>query len=248
MLIGRLETDSERLARLSEYHFPASLASSLPVDPIITTVPVNDGRGRAYGFDVLLSRMTAPVDARMRGWVSYTWGRAELDAYGRTYPFDYDRRHAVSAVLSYRASPKWELASTIRWATGFPRTAPLGIRVARETGLVILSPGHFAPPGQPARDSAGRLVYEVNYGGVANLNNARLPDFARTDVRASWKPRGTNGRWEFYVEVINLMNRKNIGALAAELANDPTSDRPRIVETSSETIPRVPTIGIRWRF
>jgi outer membrane receptor protein involved in Fe transport len=46
LLIGRLETEPERLARLAEYNFPSSLASSLPVDPIITTVPTNDGRRR----------------------------------------------------------------------------------------------------------------------------------------------------------------------------------------------------------
>ncbi len=37
-------------------------------------------------------------------------------------------------------------------------------------------------------------------------------------MRATWKPRGANGRWEFYVEVINILNRKNAGQLRAELA------------------------------
>ena len=132
------------------------------------------------------------------------WGKAELDAYGRTYPFEYDRRHAVSAVLSFRASPKWEFASTTRWATGFPRTAALGVRVLGEErtgagGTVIV----------PARDPDGRLIYEADFGGVSNLNNARMPYFARTDVRVSWKPRGARGRWEYYLEVINVLNREN---------------------------------------
>jgi hypothetical protein len=242
-LIGRLETEPARLARLAEYNFPSALASSLPVDPIITTVPTNDGRGRAYGVDVLLSRMTAPVDARMRGWVSYTWGKAELDAYGRTYPFEYDRRHAVSAVLSYRAFANWEFASTIRWATGFPWTPPLGVRVAGEehtgaSGTVI----------EPKRDPDGRLIYEVNFGGVSNLNNARLPDFARIDARASWRPHGARSRWEYYVEVINVLNRENASAMSANLAYDRTSDRPRIFEERAGGLTLVPTIGVRWRF
>jgi hypothetical protein len=241
VLIGRIETEAERLARLARYDFPAALATSVPTDAIITTVPTNDGRGRAYGVDLLVSRMTAPADARVRGWASYTWGRATREAYGRTYPFEYDRRQAVSAVLSYRASPKWELASTVRWATGFPRTAPLGVRVA---GAEVPAAGVI----RPIRDTAGRLVYEVNYGGVSNLNAARLPDFARADVRATWKPRGVTGRWEFYLEVINVLNRKNAGALTAELAYDPASDRPRIVEKPDQSIPRLPTLGLRWRF
>lgn len=251
VLIGRLETEPERIARLAEYRFPASMASSIPTEAIITTTPTNDGRGRAYGFDVLVSRMTAPTNARLRGWASYTWGKAERDAYGRIYPFEYDRRHAISAVASWRFSNKWELATTSRWATGFPRTAPIGVRVAGQYVVSVVSTpvsNTVASGIYPAVDSRGRLLYEINLGGVSNLNNARLPDFARTDVRLSWKPRGQTGRWEFYVEVLNMLNRKNAGALTAELAYDPTSDRPRIVEKPDQSIPRLPTIGLRWRF
>ena len=242
LLIGRLETESERLARLAEYNFPPSLASSLPTDPLITTFPTNDGRGRSYGFDVLLSRMSAPVNARFRGWVSYTWAKAEIDAYGRTYPFDYDRRHAVSAVLSYRASPKWEFATTIRWATGFPRTPPIGVRVAGEERVIA---GRTVI--EPMRDD-GYLVYEVNFGGVSNLNNARLTNYLRPDIRMSWKPRGARGRWEYYVDVINVLNRKNSASFEAKLRYDPTSDRPRISDTPGDRFAVVPTFGIRWRF
>jgi hypothetical protein len=242
LLLGRLETEPERLARLFNYNFPASLASSMPVDPIITTFPTNDGRGRAYGVDVLLSRMTAPVTAKWRGWVSYTWGKAELDAYGRTYPFDYDRRHAVSAVVSYRKSPKWEFASTTRWATGFPRTAPVGLRAAGEertlAGRTLI---------EPKRDSFG-LVYEVDFGGVSNLNNARLTNYARADLRATWKPRGVMGRWDFYLEVINVLNRKNSATFEATVRYDPKSTRPQLVDKPGDRIPIIPTIGVRWRF
>ncbi len=242
LLLGRLETEPERLARLAEYNFPPELASSLPVDPIITTVPTNDGRGRAYGVDVLLSRMTAPVNARMRGWVSYTWGKAELDAYDRTYAFAYDRRHAVAAVLSYRVSPKWEFSSTIRWATGFPRTAPVGLRIVGEERTVA---GRTVI--EPKRD-LGYPVYEANFGGVSNLNNARLPHFARTDVRVTWKPRGPRGRWEFYGEAINVTNKENSNSTAQELQYDKTSDRPKLTERPAEGLTLVPTIGVRWRF
>lgn len=248
VLIGRLETDAARAARIATYDFPASLSASIPTDAIITTVPTNDGRGRSYGFDVLLSRMTAPVGARLRGWISYTWGRAEREAYGLTYPFEYDRRQAVSAVMTYRLSDRWELASTVRWASGFPRTAALGVRVAGAADTADADRDGNTTELRPLRDAAGRLVYQVNFGGISNLNTSRLPDFARADLRATWKPRGADGRWEFYVEVINVLNRKNAGQLRAELAYDPSSDRPKIVEKPDQSVPRLPTIGLRWRF
>jgi hypothetical protein len=248
LLVGRLETETERQARLAEYDFPASLASSLPADPIITSTPTNDGRGRAYGFDVFLSRTTAPVSARVRGWASYTWGRARRESYGRVYSFEYDRRHAFSSVASYRLSERWELAATTRLASGFPRTPPLGVRVAAEADVGDRDGDGNLQELVPAVDGGGRPVYAVNFGGIDNLNTGRLPLFARVDLRATWRPRGAAGRWELYAEVINLLNRDNAGALEPELEFDPTSDRPRIVEQRDQGIPRLPTIGLRFKF
>ncbi len=248
LLVGRLETEAERQARIDGYDFPDALASSVPTDPIITSTPTNDGSGRAYGFDVFVSRMTAPVAARVRGWASYTWGRATREAYGRTYPFEYDRRHAFSAVVSYRLTDRWELASTTRLASGFPRTPPLDLRVASEFDAADLDQDGNVEERVPAVDSRGRLIYAVDFGGIDNLNAGRLPLFARVDLRATWRPRGAQGRWELYAEVINLLNRQNAGALEAELVYDPESDRPKIVEQRDQAIPRLPTVGLRFNF
>jgi hypothetical protein len=247
LLIGRLEPEVDRAMRVARYDFPAELAGSVPTAPIITTIPTNEGRGRAYGFDLFVSRTTAPVTARVRGWASYTWGRAEREAYGRHYPFEYDRRHAFSAVASYRLTSRWELAATTRVASGFPRTVPLGVRVAADEDTADRDNDGITDELLPAVDAAGRQVYGVNFGGVDNLNGGRLPVFARVDVRVTWRPRGVDGRWEFYAEVINLLNRNNAGSLEPRLEFDPTSDRPRIVEVRDQAIPRFPTLGIRWR-
>ena len=248
LLIGRLETEAERQARLGQYAFPAALASSVPTEPIITTVPTNDGTGRSYGFDVFVTRTAAPASARLRGWASYTWGKAFRTAYGRTYAFEYDRRHALSVVASYRLSDHWEMATTTRVASGFPRTAPLGLRVASMKDTSDSNHNGRTDDLVPATDAAGNLVYAVNFGGVDNLNTSRLPVFARVDLRATWRPRGAAGRWEFYAEILNVLNRQNAGALSAELAYNPASDRPSIVEKRDQGIPRLPTLGLRFRF
>ena len=248
LLVGALESDTERLARLATYDFPAALQSNLPTNAIITTAPTNDGRGRAYGFDLFVSRTSAPASARLRGWASYTWGRVERESYGRSYAFEYDRRHAFSAVASYRLSDRWELATTTRLASGFPRTAPLGLRVAGTEDVLDRDRDGNVTEFVPQIDTAGNYYYAVDFGGVQNLNNARLPVFARVDARTTWKPRGARGRWELYVEVINLLNRKNAGSLTPELEYNPAGDRPRIVEKRDQGIPRLPTLGVRFRF
>ncbi len=248
LLIGRLETEAARLARVARYDFPADLRSNIPADPLITTVPANDGRGRAYGFDIFASRTSPPAGSRISGWASYTWGRTTRDAYGRRFDFEYDRRHAWSMVAAYRFTPRWELAATSRIASGFPRTVPLGVRVAAVADAGDIDGDGTTDELRPDRDAAGRLIYEVDLGGVANLNGGRLPLFARTDVRATWRPRGAAGRWELYAEIINLLNRKNAGALEPRLEYDPAADRPRIVDERDQSIPRLPTIGVRFRF
>jgi hypothetical protein len=248
VLLGRLESDDERSARVARYDFPESFASSVPAERLITTAPSNDGRGRAYGFDLFVSRTSAPASARITGWASYTWGKAERQAYGLRYPFEYDRRHAFTMVSAYRLSPRWELAATTRLASGFPRTGALGLRVAGQEDRTDQDGDGLTAELLPARDDNGLLVYAVDFGGVGNLNRSRLPLFARVDVRATWRPRGAAGRWEAYVEVINALNRKNAGALEPRLEHDPASDRPRIVERRDQAIPLLPTVGVRFRF
>ena len=248
LLVGLLETEEARLARVARYDFPADLAWSIPVDPVITTVPANDGRGRAYGFDLFLSRTAPPIDARLTGWASYTWGQADRDVYGQVYPFEYDRRHAFTTVAAYRFTPRWELGTTVRVASGFPRTAPLGVRVMGDEDDLDADGDGITDELLPKRDELGLLVYGVNYGSTTNINQARLPLFARVDVRLTWRPRGAAGRWELYAEVINLLNRQNAGAYDPRLEYDPASDRPLIVEERDRAIPRLPTIGIRFRF
>ena len=49
-----------------------------------------------------------------------------------------------------------------------------------------------------------------------------------------------------HFEVVNLLNRRNAGSLDPQLEY-PTSDRPRIVEKRDQSIPRFPTLGLRFR-
>jgi outer membrane receptor for ferrienterochelin and colicin len=246
LIVGGLETEDERLARVGRYDFPAVYADSVPVDPIVTSRATNDGRGRAYGFDVYAAR-NAP-DARLTGWASYTYGRAERTSYGRTYPLEYDRRHAGTFVASWRANERFDVSLTGRFASGFPRTPVVGLRVAATED--VLDRDHDGNRSElvPKRDPQGRLFWETDLGGVSNLSSARLPAFARVDLRATWHPRGASGRWQVYLDVINLLNRRNAGIIEASLEQDPGADRPRLVEEPSARLPFLPSVGVRFRF
>ena len=238
LLVGRLETDAERLARVAQYDFPVVLRDSIPFAPSIVSDPTNDAGGDAYGLDVFVSHSNPA--APLTGWLSYGWGHANRDSYGRRYAFEYDRRHAFNAVGRYQLTSRWDVAGTMRLASGFPHTAPVGLRVSAvrdRRGRLV-----------PATDAVGNLVYGVDYGGIDNLNRARLPHYARVDLRVTYQRGGASGPWSFYIEVINLLNRTNAVVLEPRLSHDPGSERPRLSEVPEQGFPRIPTFGLRVRF
>jgi hypothetical protein len=239
LVIGRLETEEERLERVGRYDFPDDLQWSVPTAPIITSFPGNDGRGESWGFDVFVQKRPGP-GTRLSGWASYTYGRARRDQYSLDMPFDYDRRHALSLVGNWRISDKFQLAATLRAFSGFPRTPVLGLRVSADE----TDDGRFVP----ALDPEGAYVYETDLGDVSNLNGSRLPDYARLDLRLNWFPGGPGGRWIVYLDVINVTNRKNAAQIEPRLDYNPEGDVPLLIEEPAGRIPLLPSIGVRFRF
>ena len=242
LIVGRLETNEERSERVSRYYFPSDLRNSIPTEPIITITAANDASGRAYGLDFYLTKTASTKDTKLVGWLSYTWSRAERDAYNRVYHFDYDRRHSLNLVSSYSLSKGFSFALTSRLATGFPYTPPIGLRVAATKDPT--NPNRLIPE----MDKEGHLFYIPDLGNTRNLNTSRLPFYARFDVRATWRPGGETGRFELYLEIINALNRDNAVQVESQLEFDPASKVPRIVEVPTEGFPFLPSFGIRWQF
>jgi hypothetical protein len=248
LIVGRLETPDEFAARVATYDFPLNLADQRPDSPQITSVPGNDGAGRAYGVELYLARQARSSQDRVSGWLSYTWGRAETTAYGRTYASDYDRPHALSLVANYRVSRLLELGATVRAQSGFPYSVPLGVRVSAVEDTGDVDGDGIVTELVPQRDVVGLPVWSTDYGNTSNLNSGRLTVFARVDMRATFRPQWQNSRWQLYVEVINLLNRANAGSLSTELVYDPSSDRPRVTTKPGGSLPLLPSFGVRFRF
>ncbi len=180
LVLGRLETPEEVAARVATYDFPDELAFGIPRAPQVTTIPENIGTGRAYGVEFYAEKRATSAGTRLSGWASYTLGRAETTAYGRTFAADYDRRHALSVVSSFRVSRLVELATTFRAQSGFPYTPPLGVVPASVEDPVAAAEG--VTRRVPLYDNLGLLVWSADYGDTSNFNTARLPIFARVDA------------------------------------------------------------------
>ena len=238
LIVGRLESNAARLKRVAQYNFPNELQRSVPQEAQITSVPTNGGRGRSYGIDAYLVRNK--VDARLKGWLSYAWGRADRETYNFRYPFEYDRRHAFNAVGQYRLGEQWSIATTAQLATGFPYTPAVGLKVAADEQI----DGRL----KPARDASGALVYAIDFGTLNNLQKGRLPHYARVDLRVTHQPGGPGGRWLWFVEVINAFKRDNPVELETALAYNPGGLTPLIVENPTAGFPLLPSFGVRVRF
>lgn len=245
LVVGRLETEEERRARVARHDF-GPLSPFVPTEPQITATPVNGASGLVHGVDVQVARNEGG-DARVTGWVSYSYGVARENAYGHTFPFDYDRRHALSAVARWQARPTLAVSGTLRIASGSPWTEPAGLTVAgREDTLDVDADGDVDEI-LPARDSQGRLVFTHDMGGVSRINADRLPVYARLDARVTYAPRGPDGRWSFHLDLINVLNRDNPGLMACRVGGG-SAKLPAVVQESDFSIPFLPSFGLRLRF
>jgi hypothetical protein len=137
---------------------------------------------------------------------------------------------------------------TGRVASGFPYTPAVGTRVA-----AVPDAGDRDGDGNrtelvPARDDEGSLIFTADFGGVSNLNTRRLPTFARLDLRATYLPKGRAGRWQIYLDLINVLGRQNAGRINAVVVPGAAPDRPTIEEEPVFAIPFLPSLGVRFRF
>ena len=249
LIVGQLETEEARMARLAGYDVPASLWASVPSSAQITTSPLNAATGRAYGVELYAAYAGRGTAAPFTGWAAYSFGRANRTAYGVSHPFDYDRRHALSSAGNLRIGPRFDVSVTGRWATGLPRTPVRGVRL-----VLVPDAGDADGDGNrgervPQRDAQGSPVFQPGFLGVADFNSARLPHFARLDARVTYRPTWSGERWAFYLDLLNVLNGRNVAQVDSTLVLDPLSDRPAIVERAQDRgIPFFPSVGIRFWF
>ena len=203
----------------------------------VTAIPTNDARGYAYGVELFLEKQPSDVDDRLSGWVSYTYSVANREQYGRTLPFDFDQRHTVNVVMQYRLSRTLELGARWRYGSGFPHTPPVGIRprisATERDGETVR---------EVQTDSKGKVIFNVDRGDFSNRNTERLPDYSRLDVRLNWYTTVWGLNWLFYLDVINILNRKNVFSYRYSVED------AEIIERPSTMFPIIPTFGISFRF
>ena len=149
-----------------------------PEDPVM----VNDGRGRAYGAELLLRQQ---MTRKFFGWIAYTLSRSErMDYPGEPWHrYLYDQTNILTLLASYDLPRGFKVGGRFRYVTGDPYTPVTG--------------AYF--------DSNADRYVPINGPSFS----ARLPAFKQLDVRVDkiW----TFDRWRFsiYLDVQNVTRATN---------------------------------------
>jgi hypothetical protein len=168
------------------------------------------GTGYAYGLELIARRNVG----RWTGWIAYTYARAyrrnptKSDEF---HPYVLDQPHSFTLVGTTALGKHWRVGGRFRYTTGNPYT-PVA-------GAYIDDSGDWVPV-----DGA--------------LLSRRLPDFVQLDVRVDRTWRRPWGVLNLYIDLQNVINRKNAEGLTY---ND---DYSRASHTNG--LPIFPSIGVEY--
>jgi hypothetical protein len=197
----------------------------------VTVNPLNEGYGKALGFEIGLEKKYLNPNTKFYGWINYSLTFSDRTSYGVTNPYRFEQRHTANVVLNYRVNSWLELGARWTYASNFRLTSPVGItpRIVNDTIVTI-----------PVINA---VVFNLDFGGRENLLNEKKPEYHRLDVRATAYTNFWGVDWAFYLDVINAYNRKNIIGYDYWLDQD-----LQIKRKTLNMFPILPTIGVNARF
>jgi len=149
---------------------------------------VTNGKGEAYGIEVLAQKKKGKVS----GWLGYTlaWNNRQFDELnnGNWYPYKYDRRHDISLALTHTWNKRMDFSMAWVFGTGNAISLPTAEYRSDNT---------FAPQNQ------GYIRY------YESRNNYRMKDYHRLDLSFSfWKDKKW-GQRKWTIGVYNAYSRRN---------------------------------------
>jgi len=166
---------------------------------------VRQGRGRAYGMEVMIKR----PGGRLNGWISYTLSRSERTIPGindgRTFLAPFDRTHNLSVVANFELSERHSFSATWVFYTGSAVTFPTGRAIINGISLPV-------------------------YGA---RNAHRMPNYHRLDVSYTLRSRPDPTRrwsWDWNFGLFNAYGRKNAWVINFREDRQPTGSVRRFAE------------------
>jgi hypothetical protein len=144
----------------------------------------NGAEGKAYGIEFLLNKA---LTERWYGWASLSLSTTDRTnkVTNTTVQFEYDKPVLFNLVLNRLLGEKWMIGIKWNYQSG-----------SMYTPIVNLEPSATNPD-----------VLEPVYGSPYS---ERYPDYHRLDFRAEYTSPKHWGYWKFYVDILDVYNRKNV--------------------------------------
>ncbi|MGM0641693.1 MAG: TonB-dependent receptor [Thermotogota bacterium] len=155
-----------------------------------TETEIIQGDLDAYGIEFMLRKKVG----KLTGWLNYTYSHTSVKAvnharnekinFGKPYPANYDKPHALNLTTSYNFTKKFNVSANVVYATGRPVTYPTSIYYQNDVQIV-----NYSERNQYRLKNYFRIDFSLNIEG--NLKKDKL----------------FHGSWSF--SVYNLTGRKN---------------------------------------
>lgn len=192
------------------------------------------GKGFTYGMDVMLRTDWQGLE----GFVGYTLSKtrrkmAEVNINPENlepqyfYPA-YDKTHQLNILETYNLTENlgkqilgadFRLGTNISYSTGQPQEKPEGVFFNGED-------------------------YELLY---SSSDRERLPDYFRIDLSTKFEYTKSWGSIEPYLEIINILNHKNVGGRSYSIELD-ESGNAQLKHNDSTQFPFLPFIGVNVKW
>ncbi len=233
----------ERIPGLADSVYRTRQGWSDPIATIgdsLTSIPVNSASGQAYGLELMLQKVVNVGENKIYGWASYSLAMATRLRGGMSIPFNYDRRHNFNVVGGYKAAKWLDLSLSFVYGTGFPWTKALGVKPR-----VVLVKDTISGVMEPRIDTDWRgVVFDVDQGSLSNINQSRLPDYHRLDLRFTTYADWYGKDWTFYLDVINVYNHSNIVGQRYRVNREDLT----LTVRDQTMLPIIPTLGFSLKF
>ncbi len=204
----------------------------LPQD-FVNYIPENSGTGYAAGVEVMLEK-GENEKSRWNAMLSYSWSTSEYhggELFRDWTPFNFDRRHGLTGFGKVKLFKNFSASATWRYASGLPYNTIIAYMNAGGEGSKFLKTAD---------------------------NDHRYPYYQRFDIRFNYALQTGRGLWNFYLDMTNILNRKNIYDQVWYIKTDflDENGRRRSVDSYQEVLlqrniymlPFVPSLGVSYNF
>ena len=218
-LVFRVETYRKTLSDLRPRY--ENLFNSLSLLPELQPdrVRIAPGRAESAGVELLVSRDTLRP---LSWWASYTLARVDDVVFARDIPRSWDQRHRLAGGVTWSGA-KWVFTAAANYHTGWPATEMFLLPERSPVGI----PQMITVPGE--------------------RNALRLGSYSRVDLRAERSMDTPTGRFRFFVETTNLLERANPCCVEYDLEHA-ADGTPFLARDVGRGVPRFLSAGVRWEF